>query len=103
MGLVFNRIDQVLDMTIGNINSLIDGEETHLIPEFSKLAQDLTPKPWQLALFHDYVFYNLRDATDPKHAYRFNKHEREMKKDQGQEYYFTPERSPLENIERLID
>ena len=103
MGLVFNRIDQVLDMTIGNINSLIDGEETHLIPEFSKLAQDITPKPWQLALFHDYVFYNLRDATDPKHAYRFNTHEREMKKNQGQEYYFTPERSPLENIERLID
>jgi len=103
MGLVFNRIDEVADMTVGNINRLIDGDETHLIPQFSKLAQDLTPKPWQLGLFHDYVFYNLRDATDPKHAYRFNKHEREIKKEQGQEYYFTPERSPLENIERIID
>ncbi len=103
MGLVFNRIDEVADMTVGNINRLIDGDETHLIPQFSKLAQDLTPKPWQLALFHDYVFYNLRDATDPKHAYRFNKHEREIKKEQGQEYYFTPERSPIENIERIID
>ena len=82
--------DKTVQLTVGNIQQAIKGEETNVLGEAVKYVDRYTPDIWQTHLFKNYVFDSIESLADPNIDKKYNKMMRKRKKEYNQEYWFKP-------------
>jgi len=87
--------------TVGNIREAIIGEETNVLGEGAKFVKDITPDPWQVQLFTNSMFDNIRLMVDPDYQSTLNKIRTKRYKEYGQDYWWEQGETPTEVLEDL--
>ncbi|OOZ37066.1 hypothetical protein, partial [Solemya elarraichensis gill symbiont] len=88
---VVGLIEDVVNLPLGNLQELADGEDTNFLRESVKLAQKLAPgQLWYTRLIMQrMIFDQLELMADPSGAKKsFNRMERKYKKEYGAESYW---------------
>lgn len=75
-------------LTLGNIQELLAGEETHLIPEAIQYIKRYTPDVWQTRLLMDSTFDQLTIMADPRFEKKFSRQMRKRQKEYDQSYWW---------------
>ena len=75
-------------LTLGNIQQLLAGEETHIMPEFIQYAKRYTPDVWQTRLLMDAMFDQLTVLADPRFEKKFRRQMRKRNKEYDQGYWW---------------
>ena len=103
VGLQGARIKQLSNLTAGNVWQAISGNETNILGESVKFVKDLTPAPWQTHLIQDAIFDAMRTEVDPNYQKQLRSMSRRREKEYGQDQWWVQGRSPMQNIEELVD
>jgi hypothetical protein len=87
--------------TVGNIREAIIGDEANVLGEGAKFLKDITPDPWQIQLFTNSMFDNVRLMADPSYQSTLNRVRSKRYKEYGQDYWWEPAETPMEVLEDL--
>ena len=87
--------------TVGNIREAVIGDETNVLGEAAKFVKDVAPDPWQIQLFTNSMFDNIRLMADPSYQSSINKMRSKRYKEFGQDYWWEQGETPLEVLEDL--
>ena len=87
--------------TVGNIREAVIGDETNVLGEAAKFVKDVAPDPWQIQLFTNSMFDNIRLMADPSYQSSINKIRSKRYKEFGQDYWWEQGETPLEVLEDL--
>lgn len=86
-------LNDVINLTVGNIVEVATGEETKAAKEGVEFLARYTPgaSTWYLRLaLERLILDNMRRLADPKASRRFRRMQRSRMKDYGQEYWWKP-------------
>lgn len=86
-------VGDVLDLTVGNVLQAVEGEDMDLGREATQFLQRYTPGIstfYARLAFERIVFDNLRKMADPDAARKFRRLERKVRREKGQEYFWSP-------------
>jgi hypothetical protein len=86
-------LNDVINLTVGNIVEVATGEETKAAKEGVEFLGRYTPgaSTWYLRLAMErLILDNMRRLADPKASRRFRRMQRSRMKDYGQEYWWKP-------------
>lgn len=90
-GPVWQRVDNLAKLTVGNLAQARKGENTNFGAEAVRFARLNTPKLWYIQKFHDAGFDFLQRMFDPKAEQAFAKQRSTRAKDyDGQEFWWGP-------------
>lgn len=110
-GPVIGLGSDLLRLSAGNIQELIQGDDTNFIKEITRFTGRYTPGQsiWYLNLaFRRLALENLEEWADPKARSRFNKQMNKYQRETGQDFWWapgerTPRRAPEISEETLLD
>lgn len=86
-GLAFEKIPEI---TLGNLQEAIKGEETHMFSESIDFAKEFAPDVWQIQLLKDSMFDQLSMMADDDANARFSRKIKKRYRDYGQGYWWAP-------------
>lgn len=95
-GPLAGTITDATNLTVGNVAELIEGKETNALPELVRFAKGITPgqSMWWGRLIMDRLMWDqLQREVDPKAYSKWRRHERKLKRDYGQDYWWRPGRT----------
>lgn len=101
LGPMASLTNDTYKLTIGNIREAITGDETNVLGESAKFIKDITPDPWQIQLFMNSMFDNIRLMADPDYQSSLNRIRTKRYEEFGQEYWWAPAETPMEVLEDL--
>lgn len=82
--------EKTFQLTLGNIQQAIKGEETNVLGEAVKYVENYTPDIWQTQLFKNALFDQLEQLADPDAQRKYNRIIRKRQKDYQQGYWWKP-------------
>jgi len=83
----------VLDLTVGNVMQAIEGEDTDIGKEAVQFAQRYMPGVstfYARLAMQRLIFDNLRKMADPDAGRNFRRLERKLRREKGQNYWWSP-------------
>ena len=92
-GPVSGLINDVTNLTVGNIMELIEGKDTKFLSEAVQVARRTTPGTsiwWSRLLLEREVWDQLQEATDPKAYSKWRRKQKNLKRTYNQEYWWKP-------------
>jgi hypothetical protein len=92
-GPIAGVITDTTNLTVGNVFELAQGKETKFLPELVRFAKGVTPgqSMWWSRLIMDRLMWDqLQREIDPKAYSKWRRHERKLKRDYGQDYWWRP-------------
>ena len=92
-GPVAGALDDTLDLTVGNINAIAQGEDPKLGRDLVKTMRNYTPfgRTFYARLAYERMLLDqLQEAADPQASRDFRRRIRRAQRDQGQDYYWAP-------------
>ena len=98
MGPMASLTNDTFKLTIGNIREAVLGEETNVLGEAAKFVKDIAPDPWQVQLFTNSMFDNIRLMADPAYQSNLNSIRTKRQKEFGQGYWWAPGETPVEAL-----
>ena len=101
LGPMASLTNDTYKLTIGNIREAVTGDETNVLGESAKFIKDITPDPWQIQLFMNSMFDNIRLMADPDYQSSLNRIRTKRYEEFGQEYWWAPAETPMEVLEDL--
>ena len=89
-------VTKAAQLTVGNVQQLLAGEDTNFVEETIQTAKRYTPDIWQTRLLTDSMFDQLTIMADPKFENKLNKQMRKRDKEYNQSHWikkgeFLPE------------
>lgn len=94
-GPVLGFADDIVRLTLGNVQEAAKGEKTDFLPEVVELLGRYVPGSsiWYSRLAFERIFLNqMQKITDPDAEQYFRRLERRARKEYGQEYWWRPGR-----------
>lgn len=101
LGPMASLTNDTYKLTIGNIREAVTGDETNVLGESAKFIKDIAPDPWQIQLFMNSMFDNIRLMADPDYQSSLNRIRTKRYEEFGQEYWWAPAETPMEVLEDL--
>ena len=101
LGPMASLVNDTYKLTIGNIREAVIGDETNVLGEAAKYVKDVAPDPWQIQLFTNSMFDNIRLMADPDYQSSLNRVRAKRYKEFGQDYWWEQGETPLEVLEDL--
>jgi hypothetical protein len=95
-----------LKLTVGNVQQLAAGDETHFGRELTKFVQANTPGQslwYARTAFQRILFDNLQRMADPEADKAFRRLERFYEREYGQDYWWAPGEAAPDNLPQLQD
>jgi len=89
-------VEKTAEVTWGNFQQFLAGDETNLLPETIQYFKRYTPDVWQTRLLTDAMYDQLTIMADPRFNKKFSRQMRKRNKEYGQDYWWkkgeiTPE------------
>ena len=81
-------VSKTAKLTIGNIQDLLAGKETHILPEIAQYMKRYTPDVWQTRLLTDAMYDQLTIMADPSYQKKFNQQMKKRHKEYKQDYWW---------------
>jgi hypothetical protein len=82
--------DDVVKLTLGNLQEAIRGEETNVLGESARFAERYTPDIWQTHLLKNALFDQIEMLADEDAQRKYNRIVRKRQKDYEQGYWWKP-------------
>jgi hypothetical protein len=82
--------DDIVKLTLGNLQEAIRGEETNVLGESARFAERYTPDIWQTHLLKNALFDQIEMLADPHAQKKYNRIVRKRQKDYEQGYWWKP-------------
>jgi hypothetical protein len=96
-GPVIGRLDNLRNLTIGNIGDLASDKDTNFGRELVRFARQNTPfasSAWYLRLvWNNVIMDRLQTMADPQASRAFRRQEQARMRDYGQRYWWRPGRA----------
>ena len=83
-------IDDIEELTVGNLQEAVRGEETNVLGESARFAERYTPDIWQTHLLKNALFDQIEMLADPNARKKYNRIVRKRQKDYEQGYWWKP-------------
>lgn len=83
-------IDKTVQLTVGNIQEAVKGEETNVLGESVKFVERYTPDIWQAHLFKNAMFDQIEMLADDDAQRKYNRMIRKRQREYNQEYWWKP-------------
>lgn len=94
MGPTFGQVDQLANLTFGNAQSVLGGENTNVGREAVRFARANTPGSnlwYTRAALDRLIWSNLQELVDPDYQAAVRRMERRAQKEFGQGYWWAPD------------
>ena len=82
--------DDIVKLTLGNLQEAIRGEETNVLGESARFAERYTPDIWQTHLLKNALFDQIEMLADEDAQRKYNRIVRKRQKDYEQGYWWKP-------------
>ena len=82
--------DDVVKLTLGNLQEAVRGEETNVLGESARFAERYTPDIWQTHLLKNALFDQIEMLADEDAQRKYNRIVRKRQKDYEQGYWWKP-------------
>jgi hypothetical protein len=82
--------DDIVKLTLGNLQEAVRGEETNVLGESARFAERYTPDIWQTHLLKNALFDQIEMLADEDAQRKYNRIVRKRQKDYEQGYWWKP-------------
>ena len=82
--------DDIVKLTLGNLQEAVRGEETNVLGESARFAERYTPDIWQTQLLKNALFDQIEMLADEDAQRKYNRIVRKRQKDYEQGYWWKP-------------
>ena len=82
--------DDMVKLTLGNLQEAVRGEETNVLGESARFAERYTPDIWQTHLLKNALFDQIEMLADEDAQRKYNRIVRKRQKDYEQGYWWKP-------------
>jgi hypothetical protein len=104
MGPTFGQVDQLANLTIGNAQSVLGGDDTNAGRELVRFMRANTPGSnlWYTRLATDRLLWaNMQELVDPDYPQAMRRMERRAEREFGQGYWWAPGEAEPERAPEL--